>query len=696
MKIVSDFGKFFWIKLENIGNKIFTPAYNPFYFLGGIAFHLLYVLFITGAYLLLFYDISPTGSYKSMESLMKEQPYIGGIMRSIHRYATDGLMVTLGLHLLREFFKYRYRFYRWVAWVSGVGLLFSIWITGLIGYWMLWDSKAQVIALFISEMLDYLIFLSEPMSMSFLAPSSMTNLFFFVILFFHVSVPSFLLFVAWLHYSRTSKPRVNPPALLSIGILALLAGLAYLNPATIDEPANLAKISEKINVDWFLMVFFPVMAKSGPQAVWAVIGGIFLFLFILPWIPGRKRPPTAEIILEKCTGCRACRDDCPYEAIIIRKRTDGKPYEFEAKISANRCSGCGICLGACDYNAVRLASVTNEGLAEVVGGMLSSVKKTEGNPTVMAFVCEKGPRIEGVLDSSGRTVKDLPGVKTLSLPCLGMINPSLIERALDEEADGVFICGCGKNDCYYRLGNLWLADRLSGTRPPSLKKQVDQARIRTFFEPAIQGEDFLREAGKFQEDLKTRKIEKKPSYAYRIAMIIPAVLSLSIPVLLIWALSSVPTSLFEPGKAMLKVGFKHKTPRTHQCTDEEVRAFHGSIVTELPGSKKISRHMEFTPRGESPYCGKRERNSAYVEISLDGKPLYGDNLRPTGWHRDGAIFLYQRFLVEPGEHKVVVKLRDTNRKEGFDYEFEDLIGFEKSGVRALTFEKSINGFKWKP
>ena len=183
MKLVSDFGKLFWIKLEILGNRIFSPAYNPFYYLGAISFHLMYLLFITGAYLLFFYTISVTGSYKSLQYLMNEQWYLGGIIRSLHRYATDSLMLTMGLHLLREFFLCRYRFYRWVAWVSGVGLLFCIWISALIGFWLVWDAKAQVIALFTSELMDYFIYLNEPMSISFLAPSSVSNIFFFVMSF---------------------------------------------------------------------------------------------------------------------------------------------------------------------------------------------------------------------------------------------------------------------------------------------------------------------------------------------------------------------------------------------------------------------------------------------------------------------------------------------------------------------------------
>ena len=47
----------------------------------------------------------------------------GGIMRSFHRYASDALVLVAMLHLLREYLLDRMRGARWLAWFTGVPLL---------------------------------------------------------------------------------------------------------------------------------------------------------------------------------------------------------------------------------------------------------------------------------------------------------------------------------------------------------------------------------------------------------------------------------------------------------------------------------------------------------------------------------------------------------------------------------------------
>lgn len=54
---------------------------------------------------------------------------------------------------------------------------------------------------------------------------------------------------------------------------------------------------------------------------------------------------TYEIILEKCTGCRACALRCPTEAILGEKE---KPH----RIVQEKCTKCGICLDSCKFDAV--------------------------------------------------------------------------------------------------------------------------------------------------------------------------------------------------------------------------------------------------------------------------------------------------------------------------------------------------------
>jgi hypothetical protein len=45
---------------------------------------------------------------------------------------------------------------RWFSWVTGVPVLVMIFISGITGYWLVWDRLAQYVAIVSSEWLDRL------------------------------------------------------------------------------------------------------------------------------------------------------------------------------------------------------------------------------------------------------------------------------------------------------------------------------------------------------------------------------------------------------------------------------------------------------------------------------------------------------------------------------------------------------------
>jgi len=55
-------------------------------------------------------------------------------MRGVHRYSSDGLILFAILHMLHMILTDRFRMFRWIAWVSGVGTLILFLIIGLSGY----------------------------------------------------------------------------------------------------------------------------------------------------------------------------------------------------------------------------------------------------------------------------------------------------------------------------------------------------------------------------------------------------------------------------------------------------------------------------------------------------------------------------------------------------------------------------------
>jgi len=466
------------LQLEGALNKIFGNDLNPFYYLGALGFYFFWVVVVSGAYIYAFYKTGIELSYPSVEYLTHEQWYLGGVMRSLHRYASDALVVVMVLHLLREFILGRYRGARWFAWVTGVLLMWLIFAAGINGYWMVWDKLAQYSVVATMEWFDWLPIFSEPMSQSFISQEVLNDRFFSLISFAHVTVPLVILFALWIHIMRISKPVVNPRRALVLGMLLALLILALVKPVLSQGPADMGIEPGKVEIDWFYLYIFPLLDVWPAGQVWALVIGVSMLLCVLPWLPSRhKQIPVAEVNLKECSGCRLCVADCPYEAVVMRPRSDGMQFMEEAVVVADRCVSCGICVGACPSSSafrgagyvsgIEMPSLPISGLRTA---MMNELAKLEGDVRIMVFGCDMAANIEKLRSES---------VAVLSLPCIAMLPPSFIEYALHEHhVEGVLITGCRESDCYHRLGVLWTKRRLTAEREPRLRSRADRERIR--------------------------------------------------------------------------------------------------------------------------------------------------------------------------------------------------------------------------
>jgi ferredoxin/coenzyme F420-reducing hydrogenase delta subunit len=467
--------------LEGNLNKIFGNDLNPFYHLGALGFYFFWVIVVSGAYLYAFYRTGMELSYPSVEYLTKEQWYFGGIMRSLHRYAADALMVVMVLHLVREFILGRYRGARWFAWVTGVLLIWMIFAASINGYWMVWDKLAQYSTVVTMEWFDWLPIFGVPISGYFVTQEGFNDRFFSLLSFAHATIPLFVLFFFWIHIMRISKPAVNPRRGLALGMLLTLLVLALVKPILSQGQADLGIEPRNINIDWFYLFIYPLLDRWSAGQVWALVIGISMLLSVLPWLPSRhKQIPVAEVNLKECSGCRLCVADCPSEAVVMRPRSDGMQFMEEAVVVADRCVSCGICVGACPSSSafrgagyasgIEMPSLPISGLRTA---MMNELAKLEGDARIMVFGCDMAANIEKLRSES---------VAVLSLPCIAMLPPSFIEYALHEHhVEGVFITGCRENDCYHRLGVLWTERRLAAEREPRLRSRAERERIRQFW-----------------------------------------------------------------------------------------------------------------------------------------------------------------------------------------------------------------------
>ncbi|OGV96660.1 MAG: hypothetical protein A2W53_06050 [Nitrospinae bacterium RIFCSPHIGHO2_02_39_11] len=666
-----------YLYIEDCANRYFTPHYNPFYYLGAISTILFTLLFISGIYLFIFYR---TGNpYGTVQYLTKDQWYAGGIMRSIHRYASDGLIIFLLLHTIREYLNGRYHHYRWLAWVSGIVLFFIVLILGITGYWLVWDERGQLVALKTMEMLNDIPLFIEPPSMAFLSNETLSQMLFFLLHILHIALPIATIILIGIHIMRCSRPVITPPKIITISIIVMLLAMSVIKPTTSVKPADLTILPVDAPFDWFFFFIYPIKAILPKTVFWLITVCGTSLLLVMPWIKRRRSLPV-QVIREDCTGCDQCNKDCPYGAICMQPRTDDFPYKMEAVIKPERCSACGICVGSCDFSAVNLPAITDTRIKDKIDRLLSSIPEGIKRPRILGLTCEHSIRLNK---------KDIPNVKTISFPCIGMIHPSIIEYGLNSGADGIFICGCVNGDCHYRKGNTWLQSRLDGKRPPVLSKTIDHNRVREYWLSSINTDRLVEEIKLFEMSLRGSDKSRSPEQREGdeaisegiLKRVMASVSILFLSAFLILYLSERPIyPFYNKDMSLIKFTFKH--PGRHKSEQRE--------LTDKE-TENMLRHMR---RTNSPFVkmrmvGKRERLPVYVEVELDDKMILAKTYYPAGFRKDIPAFAYEEFPVFPGTHHVKVRVRDSKREEGFDYTFEKKIEAQPGRITVVDLFNNL-------
>jgi len=458
-------------------DRSFGPAWNPLHQLGALGFFFYWIVLATGIHLYIGFDTSVTAAYTSVETLSRSAWFLGGVARSLHRYASDALVIVMLVHLTREFALDRYRGVRWFSWLTGVPIIAFVYASGIGGYWLVWDKLAQYIAIATTEWLDWLPIFGEPIARNFLAPTSLDDRFFSLLVFLHIAIPLFLLFILWIHLQRISKPRINPPIGLAAGSGAALLALAIAFPAASQGRADLAVVPATIKLDWFYLPLYAVFDRWSYGAGWALLAIGGAVMIALPFLPPLRRPATATVHLDWCNGCGRCAEDCPYAAITMGRRSDGLPFDSEAVVNPSLCVGCGICVGACPTSTPfrhGAELVTGIDLPDPALGLLrerthAATGKLAGPARILVFGCDHG--VTGATFAS-------ESVAAVSLPCIAMLPPSFIDYVLSRDlADGVFVTGCSETACYNRLGERWMEERIAARRDPHLRRRVPRERL---------------------------------------------------------------------------------------------------------------------------------------------------------------------------------------------------------------------------
>jgi quinol-cytochrome oxidoreductase complex cytochrome b subunit len=277
--------------------------------LGVISFFLFLIVSATGILLLFYYIPTTQEAYASMQDLIHVVTF-GRIVRNLHRWTAEAMVVAVVLHLLRVFYTGAYKPPREFNWVVGVALLVLTLGLSFTGYLLPWDQLAfwaitvgtNIAAYFplVGGWLRFLLLGGETVGEAAL-------LRFYVL--HAIVLPALLTVLVGYHFWRIRKDRglARPddlppqesvwsfPRLVYVELAVLLALLvvflpvAYFFDAPLGPPADPQHPPNPAKAPWYFVGFQELVSYS---ALWG--GGIaplasLLLLLLLPYLDRDRR-----------------------------------------------------------------------------------------------------------------------------------------------------------------------------------------------------------------------------------------------------------------------------------------------------------------------------------------------------------------------------------------------------------------------
>lgn len=271
------------------------PLSAKTYYLGGITLFIFGIQVVTGTLLALYYQPTPDKAYESVLAITSSVSF-GWLIRSIHHWAANLMLISLVLHLLRIFFQAAYKFPRELTWVIG-GLLLLVTIGfGFTGYLLPWDQKAYWATVVGTEIAGSVPVIGQSVLQLLrggpdVTEATLSRFFGIHVLVLPLALGGLLaLHLLFVHQTGLADPKVADPRPAKDGrrapmtgrtkpfwpdyvldeviawfaILAVLVILASLFPAGLEEQADALTTPEHVKPEWYFLAVYELLKVVSP------------------------------------------------------------------------------------------------------------------------------------------------------------------------------------------------------------------------------------------------------------------------------------------------------------------------------------------------------------------------------------------------------------------------------------------------
>ncbi|MBI5930474.1 MAG: cytochrome b N-terminal domain-containing protein [Chloroflexi bacterium] len=274
---------------------------------GGIAVFLVLVLIITGALEMFYYTPTPDQAAHSVQTITYHVT-MGGVIRNVHYWAAQFLMILMTVHLIRIVFTGAYKPPRRFNYLLGLALFVIVVLINFTGYILRWDQGIQWALVVGTNLLKTIPLMGDYLYEILIGgsqPGSATLIRFYAWHIFGLTLLAVIL-MGWhiFQVRRDGGIAVPPPSLrtdlqritryelvrrevlamlLTSTVLIVVAGFA---PAPIAAPIEeITAFSSDSRAPWFFL-WVQQMLKWGDPFLWGVLAPLatLTVLVLIPYI----------------------------------------------------------------------------------------------------------------------------------------------------------------------------------------------------------------------------------------------------------------------------------------------------------------------------------------------------------------------------------------------------------------------------
>lgn len=278
--------------------------------LGGICLVLVMILMGSGILMLFSYQPFPERAYNSVQ-FFENQFIFGRLIRSIHYFAANLLVVTLFCHMLRVFFTGGFMETRRINWIIGICIFGLALLSCFTGYLLPWDQTAFWAVTICINVVEYIPGggLFKDFLMNGIGINEKTLQLFFTL---HTTlIPCLVILLLGIHFWKIRKAKgvvtaglpllegdtppvmvkTNPNLLLREVVVALIVVAVVIVPAFVfnaplGDMANAGLSPNPAKAPWYFAGFQELLLHFHP--FFAVFLVPLLFVCILVWMSFKK------------------------------------------------------------------------------------------------------------------------------------------------------------------------------------------------------------------------------------------------------------------------------------------------------------------------------------------------------------------------------------------------------------------------